>query len=62
MVCSSNEERKADHRKRGAGYEGMIVTSHVAHSTGTVKFIPLVPPLPGKMTPLHPDHFLHQGA
>jgi hypothetical protein len=42
MVCSSNEERKADHRKRGAGYEGMIVTSHVAHSTGTVKFIPLV--------------------
>ncbi|MFM9101378.1 MAG: hypothetical protein ACKOPS_08590, partial [Cyanobium sp.] len=20
------------------------------------------PPLPGKMTPLHPDHFNHQGA
>jgi len=22
----------------------------------------LFPPLPVKMTPLHPDHFLHQGA
>jgi hypothetical protein len=22
----------------------------------------LFPPLPGKMTPLHPDHFHHQGA
>jgi hypothetical protein len=21
-----------------------------------------LPPLPGKMTPLHPDHFNHQGA
>ena len=20
------------------------------------------PPLPGKLTPLHPDHFFHQGA
>jgi hypothetical protein len=20
------------------------------------------PPLPGKMKPLHPDHFIHQGA
>jgi hypothetical protein len=22
----------------------------------------LIPPLPGKLTPLHPDHFFHQGA
>jgi hypothetical protein len=34
--------RKAEQRKGGAGYEGMIVTSHVARSTDTVKFIPLV--------------------
>ncbi len=24
--------------------------------------IELEPPLPGKLTPLHPDHFHHQGA
>jgi hypothetical protein len=25
-------------------------------------FDALVPPLPGKMTPLRPDQFIHQGA
>ena len=42
LVCTSNYVRKAEQRKGGAGYEGMIVTSHVARSTDTVKFIPLV--------------------
>ena len=42
LVCTSTYVRKAEERKGGAGYEGMIVTSHVARSTDTVKFIPLV--------------------
>jgi formylglycine-generating enzyme required for sulfatase activity len=53
MVCSSNYVRKAEQRKGGAGYEGMIVTSHVARSTDTVKFIPLVRDNPSE--PLLPD-------
>ena len=53
MVCSSNYVRKAEQRKGGAGYEGMIVTSHVARSTDTVKFIPLVRDNPAE--PLLPD-------
>ncbi len=53
LVCSSNYVRKAEQRKGGAGYEGMIVTSHVARSTDTVKFIPLVRDNPAE--PLLPD-------
>jgi formylglycine-generating enzyme required for sulfatase activity len=53
MVCSSNYVCKAEQRKGGAGYEGMIVTSHVARSTDTVKFIPLVRDNPSE--PLLPD-------
>jgi formylglycine-generating enzyme required for sulfatase activity len=53
LVCSSAYVRKAEQRKGGAGYEGMIVTSHVARSTDTVKFIPLVRDNPAE--PLLPD-------
>jgi formylglycine-generating enzyme required for sulfatase activity len=53
MVCSGNYVRKAEERKGGAGYEGTIVTSHVARSTDTVKFIPLVRDNPAE--PLVPD-------
>jgi formylglycine-generating enzyme required for sulfatase activity len=51
LVCSGNYVRKAEQRKGGAGYEGMIVTSHVARSTDTVKFIPLVRDNPGALLP-----------
>ncbi|MCP9772453.1 SUMF1/EgtB/PvdO family nonheme iron enzyme [Synechococcus sp. Tobar12-5m-g] len=53
MVCTGTYVRKAEQRKGGAGYEGMIVTSHVARSTDTVKFIPLVRDNPAD--PLVPD-------
>lgn len=56
LVCSGTYVRKLEQGEGGAGYEGMIVTSHLAshkaRSTDTVKFIPLVrnnpsePPLP----------------
>jgi formylglycine-generating enzyme required for sulfatase activity len=38
MVCSGNYVAKAEERKGGAGYEGMIVTSHVARSTASIKW------------------------
>jgi hypothetical protein len=60
MVCSSNYVRKAEQRKGGAGYEGMIVTSHVARSTDTVKFIPLVRDNPSE--PLLPDFLGPRGS
>jgi hypothetical protein len=52
LVCSSTYVRKAEQRKGGAGYEGMIVTSHMARpmsgSTVKEKFIPLVRNNPGE--------------
>ena len=42
MVCSANYVAKAEERKGGAGYEGMIVTGHVARATDTIKFVPIV--------------------
>ena len=53
MVCTANYVAKAEERKGGAGYEGMIVTAHVARATDTIKFVPIVrdnsgaPLLPG---------------
>jgi hypothetical protein len=37
---------------------------HSAWSIGSLamRLAMAAPPLPGKMTPLHPDHFHHQGA
>jgi formylglycine-generating enzyme required for sulfatase activity len=42
MVCTANYVAKAEERKGGAGYEGMIVTGHVAGATDTIKFVPIV--------------------
>jgi formylglycine-generating enzyme required for sulfatase activity len=42
MVCTANYVAKAEERKGGAGYEGMIVTGHVARDAGTNKFVPIV--------------------
>jgi hypothetical protein len=42
MVCTANDVAKAEERKGGAGYEGMIVTGHVARATDTIKFVPIV--------------------
>jgi len=42
MVCTANYVAKAEERKGGAGYEGMIITGHVARATGTIKFVPIV--------------------
>jgi formylglycine-generating enzyme required for sulfatase activity len=42
MVCTANYVAKAEERKGGAGYEGMIVTGHVARNTDTIKFVPIV--------------------
>jgi formylglycine-generating enzyme required for sulfatase activity len=42
MVCTANYVAKAEERKGGAGYEGMIVTGHVARATDTIKFVPIV--------------------
>jgi formylglycine-generating enzyme required for sulfatase activity len=53
LVCTSTYVSKAEQRKVGAGYEGMIVTSQVARATDTVKFIPLVRDNPKE--PLLPD-------
>ena len=53
LVCTSTYVSKAEQRKGGAGYEGMIVTSQVARATDTVKFIPLVRDNPKE--PLLPD-------
>ena len=42
MVCTANYVAKAEERKGGAGYEGMIITGHVARATDTIKFAPIV--------------------
>jgi formylglycine-generating enzyme required for sulfatase activity len=42
MVCTANYVAKAEDRKGGAGYEGMIITGHVARATDTIKFAPIV--------------------
>jgi formylglycine-generating enzyme required for sulfatase activity len=42
MVCTANYVAKAEERKGGAGYEGMVVTGHVARATDTIKFVPIV--------------------
>jgi hypothetical protein len=42
MVCTANYVAKAEERKGGAGYEGMIITGHVARATDTIKFAPTV--------------------
>lgn len=42
MVCTANYVAKAEERKGGAGYEGMIVTGQVAQATETIKFVPIV--------------------
>ena len=42
MVCTANYVATAEERKGGAGYEGMIVTGHVARATDTIKFVPIV--------------------
>ncbi|MBM5818237.1 MAG: hypothetical protein FJ083_17220, partial [Cyanobacteria bacterium K_Offshore_surface_m2_239] len=42
LVCTSTYVSKAEQRKGGVGYEGLIVTSQVARAIDTVKFIPLV--------------------
>jgi len=42
MVCTANYVAKAEERKGGAGYEGMIITGHVARATDTIKFVPIV--------------------
>lgn len=42
MVCTANYLAKAEERKGNAGYEGMIVTGHVARATDTIKFVPIV--------------------
>jgi hypothetical protein len=42
MVCTANYVVKAEERKGGAGYEGMVVTGHVARATDTIKFVPIV--------------------
>jgi hypothetical protein len=36
MVCTANYVAKAEERKGGAGYEGMIVTGHVARASGWI--------------------------
>ncbi|MCS5691715.1 SUMF1/EgtB/PvdO family nonheme iron enzyme [Cyanobium sp. FGCU-6] len=53
LVCTSTYVSKAEQRKGGAGYEGLIVTSQVARAIDTVKFIPLVRDNPND--PLLPD-------
>jgi hypothetical protein len=54
----SAEHRPADAGKRMVG--------RVLNGNGITRYgdrlYTLIPPLPGKMTPLHPDHFHHQGA
>ena len=42
MVCTANYVAKAEERKGGAGYEGMVVTGLVARVTDTIKFVPIV--------------------
>ncbi|MFN9934142.1 MAG: TIR domain-containing protein [Cyanobacteriota bacterium] len=42
MVCTANYVAKAEERKGGAGYEGMIVTGYVPRATDTIKFVPIV--------------------
>jgi hypothetical protein len=42
MVCTANYVAKAEERKGGAGYEGMVVTGHVARATDTIQFVPIV--------------------
>ncbi|MFM1798445.1 MAG: hypothetical protein RLZZ117_723, partial [Cyanobacteriota bacterium] len=42
MVCTANYVAKAEERKGGAGYEGMIVTGQMARATETIKFVPIV--------------------
>ena len=42
MVCTANYVAKAEERKGGVGYEGMIVTGQVARTSETIKFVPIV--------------------
>ncbi|MFN9645658.1 MAG: SUMF1/EgtB/PvdO family nonheme iron enzyme [Cyanobacteriota bacterium] len=42
LVCTANYVAKAEERKGGAGYEGMVVTGQVADATDTIKFVPIV--------------------
>jgi formylglycine-generating enzyme required for sulfatase activity len=42
MVCTANYVAKAEERKGGAGYEGIIVTGQVVRATQTIKFVPIV--------------------
>ncbi|MEB3318806.1 MAG: SUMF1/EgtB/PvdO family nonheme iron enzyme [Cyanobacteriota bacterium] len=51
MVCTANYVAKAEERKGGAGFEGMIVTGQVAQATETIKFVPIVRDNPGALIP-----------
>jgi len=53
LVCTSTYVSKAEQRKGGAGYEGLIVTGQMSRAIDTVKFIPLVRDNPND--PLLPD-------
>jgi len=40
-----------------------VIYSLASHrKDGVMGSVSPLPPLPGKLTPLHPDHFFHQGA
>jgi len=51
MVCTANYVAKAEERKGGAGFEGMIVTGQVARATDTIKFVPIVRDNPSAQIP-----------
>ena len=51
MVCTAIYVAKAEERKGGAGFEGMIVTGQVAQATETIKFVPIVRDNPRALIP-----------
>lgn len=42
VICTEQYAKKADGRQGGAGYEQMLVSSHILGDIGTSKFIPIV--------------------
>jgi formylglycine-generating enzyme required for sulfatase activity len=58
MVCTANYVAKAEERKGGAGFEGMIVTGQVAQATETIKFVPIVRDNPRARIPAFPGQRL----
>ena len=50
VICTENYVKKANARRDGAGYEGMILTAELAENLHTNKYIPIIRQASGKNT------------